>query len=628
VADAFATALIAVLDGRGHEQQDRALADINARLKTLQDGIRRLDAQIGSTPLAAQSVPIAQRDALVRQYSVVYEQLQQITTQPGAISGLTVLQNGDPHAVNRGLQPPQTRTGRALFAGLLALIVGGGLALVLDRLDQGVRNRSMAETAFGVPVLAEIPPLPLSARKGTPLLTDSRPNSTVAEAYRTLRTSLLLMHEQAVTVAHGESNGQVGVHDQLHVVMVSSPNPSEGKSTTAANLAVTFAEAGKSVLVIDCDFRHPRVHRYLGADEGPGLSEVLLGGARAPSLRQVMRPTQVPGVQVVTSGAAVDNPSELFARGHDAIAAARDLADVIILDTPPVLVINDAIEISPIADAVLLVCRSGRTTMEEAGRASEVLTRVGAPLAGVVVIGSTEAPTNKSSYYYYYYRSEQNTGGGLLRRLRHGNRRPRPVEATTGRARPPAAPSKQKAQQPKGNDKQKGKAAKGGAGKGAGQPKQQQPAPNLPPIEPQPTPRPPAAAVAPVAPSPAPPAPPAAAPAQPSPQPRADNPAAFAPKPAPPSAPAQGAAPTAPRPPQPAPQPSAPAQQPAAPPSAPAQQPAPQPTASSQPAPKPESDPWAPETIPVMPGFDEIDLGDPDGAALADTGPEDVFRQP
>lgn len=579
VADAFAASLIEVLDSRSQAQRDQALVELNARLKTLQDGIRRLDAQIAQTPLAAQGVPVAQRDALVRQYSVAYEQLDQYTGQPGSASGLTVLLDGEARPVDRGLQPPQTRSGRLLLALLISVVVGGGLALVLDRLDRGVRNKAMAEAAFGVPVLAEIPPVSLRGRKGMPLFTATRPNSTVAEAYRTLRSALLLMHGHGDPDANGRGSDAGVEAEDLHVIMVSSPNPSEGKTTTAANLAVTFAESGKNVLVIDCDLRHPRVHKYLGVPEGPGLSDVLIAGSRGPSLRDVMRTTAVPGVRMVTSGRAVDNPSELFARGHDVIAAARDLAEVVILDTPPVLVINDAVELSPLADAVVLVCRSGRTTAEEASRASELLLRLGAPLAGVVVVGSTEAPTNKSSYYYYYYRSEQNVGGGLSRLL-HRSRRPRPIEPAT---RPESRPKNR----PQNPPRQKG------GGKNARKQQPAQPAPKQTNQQ-----RPPAAQVA---------SPPA--PASPSP----GGPA--------PSATPQAATQAAPQQPssQPAPQPAPPQQR---------ATPQPQPAPASQARSGQNNDVWAPEEVPVAYGVDPVDLTDPDNVSPGDMVPDDPFRRP
>jgi cellulose biosynthesis protein BcsQ len=168
--------------------------------------------------------------------------------------------------------------------------------------------------------------------------------------------------------------------------MVTSPGPSEGKTTTVANLAAILAETGRSVLVVNCDFRRPRVHLHLDGTDDP---------------RKVVD-TKVPGVKLVTQ--VLDNPhdanpAEVVAVQRQVIRNARDMFDVVLLDTAPILTTNDATEVLNIADQVVIVAKAGKTHREAADRAAELLERRGAPVVGAVLVGATDIPTAR--YYYY-----------------------------------------------------------------------------------------------------------------------------------------------------------------------------------------------------------------------------------
>ena len=170
--------------------------------------------------------------------------------------------------------------------------------------------------------------------------------------------------------------------------MVTSASPREGKTNTSANLAAVFAEAGASVLIVNCDFRRPTIHRLLGVEDLP----------------RTVQNSSIPGVKIVTNVLQDPNanPSQVVAAQRQVIAAARQRFDVIILDTAPVLTANDAIEVVGSADLVLLIARTDVTTTDRAERTMEVLTRLEAPLGGIVLVGSTEATND---YYYYYQRN-------------------------------------------------------------------------------------------------------------------------------------------------------------------------------------------------------------------------------
>jgi Mrp family chromosome partitioning ATPase len=307
---------------------------------------------------------------------------------------------------------------RTLLGLLLGLLAGIGLALLLDRLDHRIRSRSEAEEAFQLPVLAEVPTFSRTQQKQQVIVATDAPRSRAAEAYRAIRTSLLFQQasiqasDPAVPALNGHSNGagngqangtSADVAEpfehlddlfedqpaQRLALMVTSASPREGKTNTTANLAVVFAEAGASVLVVNCDFRRPSVHKLFGLEDIP----------------RTVQSTSVPGVKLVTNVLTDPNanPAQVIAAQRQVIAAARDRFDVIILDTAPILTANDAVEVVGSADLVLLVARANVTTADGAERSVDVLSRLGAPMGGVVLVASGES----SSQYYYYYQQGQ-----------------------------------------------------------------------------------------------------------------------------------------------------------------------------------------------------------------------------
>jgi Mrp family chromosome partitioning ATPase len=184
-------------------------------------------------------------------------------------------------------------------------------------------------------------------------------------------------------------------HDEPLVVMITSAAPGEGKTTTAANLAAVFAEAGSSVLVVNCDFRRPTIHRFFGVEDEP---------------RRVHE-TAVPGVKIVTNvlNDPASNPSQVVAAQRQVVAAARGRFDVILLDTAPLLTANDAVELVSSADMLVLVARVGVTKYDNAEQSIELLTRLDVPLAGVVLTGVAAA---SNDYYYYYQPGRVPSGAG------------------------------------------------------------------------------------------------------------------------------------------------------------------------------------------------------------------------
>ena len=171
------------------------------------------------------------------------------------------------------------------------------------------------------------------------------------------------------------------------------------------------------MLVLDCDFRRPRLHQVLGTRETPGLADVLEDAHQFRSDTEVMCETSVEGVRLVPAGTPTANPARLFNRARTLIEASRRQADIVLVDTPPYLVANDAAELIPWADAVLITVKSRRTRRGPTERMIENLDRQQAPVVGIVLVGSDDASSGYSPYYYYRANARTDKAGRRWRRM-------------------------------------------------------------------------------------------------------------------------------------------------------------------------------------------------------------------
>jgi capsular exopolysaccharide synthesis family protein len=210
--------------------------------------------------------------------------------------------------------------------------------------------------------------------------------SPSAEAFRTLRTNLIF--SQSVQA--------------LRTIVVTSASPGEGKTTTAANLAVSFAQHGMRVLLIDCDLRRARLHKVFSIGREPGITEMVLGREDPDA---VTRETDTPGLYVIPSGVLPPNPSELVGgeRMRKCLAQLSEAFDLIILDTPPLLAASDGAILSTLSDGVVLVLRAGATESEAAQQAIQQLNSVGARVVGAVLNDPDAKVPMYSGYYHYEY---------------------------------------------------------------------------------------------------------------------------------------------------------------------------------------------------------------------------------
>lgn len=380
LANAFATAAV-------DEFRDRIRISAEARLQVLQSQLAEVDDQlgldIGVPPIdgltSEQRLELARADALGSRYAEIYGQIQETTTLAANPSGLEVLSpavtaGADSSAFSLSSTPVRTLVGLVLGLGL-----GVGLVLAMAQLDTRPRERETASKAYGFPVLVEVPEIGRRDRGGFSVITRSQPGSPAAEAYRSLRSSLMFMRSR---LDRPSPNGV----KPPQVILVASARAAEGKTVTTVNLAACLAEAGKRVLVLDCDFRGPDAHAYLDVGSGTGLSN-LLTAENGVNLVQYVRTSGIPGVSVVSAGTALQQPTVLPAQMGEVIRQARALADFVLVDSAPMLLANDAMDLMPHVDTVLVVSYAGRATEEQARRAGELLTRMRVAVAGIALVG-------------------------------------------------------------------------------------------------------------------------------------------------------------------------------------------------------------------------------------------------
>lgn len=308
--------------------------------------------------------------------------------------------------VDRALQPGEPVTPRvAVNLGVGAgagVLLGLLIAVLLGRLDRRVKSPRDVEqqglTLLGVvPAIASTDPgpyAPKGRRRGAQptgdfnpdLVTHTHPMSSVAENCRTIRTNLMFAGETPV-----------------RSLCVSSANPKEGKTTVTANLAISLAQSGKRVLVVDTDMRRPRVHRALGVSGKRGLTSIIVGEAK---LEDVVQDPGIPNLSVLACGPIPPNPAELLHREKflAVIRETRDKYDMVLFDSPPLSAVSDAAVLAPQVDGMLIVVRANATTRDAIRLVLRQVRDVGARVVGGVLNGLDPRATGDRDYYYYYGR--------------------------------------------------------------------------------------------------------------------------------------------------------------------------------------------------------------------------------
>jgi Mrp family chromosome partitioning ATPase len=376
VANSFSGQLITFINDQLLTTFHNDLSADSTQLNGLASIIARLQAEPTST-LVQNEITQAQT-----QYAQQYVSYQQLLLSGPNRTGLHVISPASASTASlvagstsaAHLTAPKGKMSRSVLGGLAGLLAGLGLALVWERFDTHIRTRAQAEKIFELPVLGELPKITRSRRRRGLVVLDD-PVSAASESFRMLQTALALS---------GRGNGRT------ETILLSTPSRLEGKELLIANLAASFSEAGSSVVLIAADsfdLSLPKLVR--GSIRGTATRDerASFGTGRETSDRgaTAMR-TVIEGVSLMMNGVRPEIGSGQAQQHVDLVAAAGRLADVVLIDAPPVLVTHDAGRLSPLVDSVVLLCELGRVTTREARLAVEALRRVGAPLQGVVLV--------------------------------------------------------------------------------------------------------------------------------------------------------------------------------------------------------------------------------------------------
>ena len=335
----------------------------------------------------------------------LYEELLEKLKQAGVSAGLKSSNIRVVDAARVPDSPASPNIPRNIELSLLLGALGGiGFAFVLEALDTTVRTPEQVEIVSGLPSLGIIPlsmrlngasrPF-LAASLGSSsmeLITHKRPQSQIAESFRSLRTSILLS----------------GSFDSRpKVVLITSALPREGKSSTCVNLAIVLAQKGSRVLLVDSDMRRPTLHKVLGVSRDIGLSSLL--DETVLEENAILPAPDFPNLFVLPSGPSPSNPAELLDSEvlRKLLKKWRSQYDFVIMDSPPTLSVTDAVVISPEADAVVMVVRSGQTTKDAVRRTRDTLYQVNARIMGIVM---NAVDLRSPDLYYYYYYSKRGNG--------------------------------------------------------------------------------------------------------------------------------------------------------------------------------------------------------------------------
>jgi capsular exopolysaccharide synthesis family protein len=410
----------------GNEQVQAVTQMINTTRASLVEGMRShvsaLDAQIASlqalrgrnaTELRAQPPVEAEEVRLVQRVETLGQVADQLLEELERARMSEAVETGQVDIVDAAPLPTLPvgagRVRKLVFGLILGLAAGGAAAYVRENTNRSIRGREDLEELLRVPVLALVPQFaaaavgtrrrrfPLLSRNGSNGAAAPKPSSTGiitledarspgAEAFRTLRTNLIFARSV----------------QELRTLVVTSSAPAEGKTTTVANLAVSFAQQGIRVLLIDCDLRKPRAHEVFVTPREPGITNLVV---TQTEFDEMIRSTGVEGLSFLPAGTLPPNPSEVLggSRFRETLTHLSANFDLVLLDTPPLLAASDAAIIGRNVDGVLLVVRAGHVDRVAIRQAIRQLANVGANVVGAVLNDPDGAVAKHGGYHHYEY---------------------------------------------------------------------------------------------------------------------------------------------------------------------------------------------------------------------------------
>lgn len=300
--------------------------------------------------------------------------------------------NVEEHEYSRGAYLVYPRmTVNVILAFMATLLLGVGLAFVLDYLDRTIKTADDVERLVGAPLLGIIPIVAETgddpkAQVDRDLYVFRNPTSQAAECCRSIRTNILFS----------------AADRPMKTITVSSPRPREGKTTTTLYMGTTMAQSGQRVLIVDTDLRRPRLHKSLGVSKNRGLTNLILGDA---SIDDVIKTTDIPNLFILPSGPQPPNPAELLLtnRFKQVLAELEARFDRILLDSPPVLAVTDAVVLARLSSGVMLIAQAGKTLLDDVAYSARQFRDIDAPILGVILNDMDLNDRRYGGYYYYGY---------------------------------------------------------------------------------------------------------------------------------------------------------------------------------------------------------------------------------
>lgn len=403
LVSAFASAFLSVTNADLQREQDRRLTELTQRADDVK---AQLDAFDAANPDAVAPEAVSSTDSRIKALAGQRQQLEgavndadqqvlqlRLTTSqalPYAALGNPTVQRAKTSLLNVPTSPT-IRGGLLAFIGLL---LGVGLVLIIERAKQRIDTREELAEAIGVPIIAEVGYLP-KGRRSKHADGRLRLDGVWAEPYRRVRAAIQFVQSRGI-------DGAEPHRLPPKVFLVTSAQPGEGKSTSAALTALALAEVGVPTVVIGADFRRPQVQHFLGETEGPTLQDLAQLTIDRPTPDDVVRATSHPNLYLATGGPSTREVAQLVIATKDLIKECTRRGATVIIDSSPLQAANDTVDLLEVVDQVILVVRSGEATAAGLIDSAELLRQLGADLMGVVLVG-TPGVGRLQTYYDTYY---------------------------------------------------------------------------------------------------------------------------------------------------------------------------------------------------------------------------------
>ena len=404
IADTFADELNSYLAERQDVIYQERLSASLVRLAELETDLDDLTAQLAFDPDSPTLQ--ARQNAIARQYSVAFEQSELLEANPPVL-GFTTLQRAQAvETTDRGLSAPTSRSSRAILGALVGGALGVGIALLLGQLDRRLRTREQAEDVLDMRARVMIPKVRDSDRDQLIIATGR--HDPLSDSYRTVRNVV------------GFVQGPAEPSHRARLTLVVSPGPGDGKTSLAANLAAAMAESGQRTILVNTDFRRPRLAAALGGDAALPLP-FMLEDLQKLDVKTLLNKTDRSRLLLMDFSSVDGSAGELVRATVDKLDSLSQTADSIVIDSSPVGATAEVLELVPYADVIVVVARVGHTAISSAQRAIAILRDL-ATVPMILVLGGVKM--EKAQYYEYTDRRDGKAGRSRWRR-----RQPEPSEA-------------------------------------------------------------------------------------------------------------------------------------------------------------------------------------------------------